>query len=126
MPAKSCRPSRRTSFQRCRAASSCDAWRSCRATHHDAARFLTITGGMKQALHTSLLTFPALGLLLLAQSCTDESRGPGATAPIETVVAATADQVLVGAGNIATCGGEDDLATATRLGAIPRTRWSSG
>jgi len=76
---------------------------------------------MKQALHTSLLTFPAIGLLLLAQSCTDDSRGPGATAPIQTVVAATAGQVLVGAGNIATCGGEDDEATARLLDAIPGT-----
>src|SRR2546421_5970289 len=80
-----------------------------------------MTGGMKQALHTSLLTFPAIGLLLLAQSCTDDSRGPGATAPIQTVVAATAGQVLVGAGNIATCGGEDDEATARLLDAIPGT-----
>src|SRR2546430_15324185 len=78
-----------------------------------------MTGGMKQALHTSLLTFPAIGLLLLAQSCTDDSRGPGATAPIQTVVAATADQVLVGAGNIATCGGEDDEAPASQPGARP-------
>src|SRR2546430_16075116 len=80
-----------------------------------------MTGGMKQALHTSLLTFPAIGLLLLAQSCTDDSRGPGATAPIQTVVAATAGQVLVGAGNIATCGGEDDEATAKLVDGIPRT-----
>src|SRR5207302_1138371 len=48
-------------------------------------------------------------------------RGPSATAPLETVAAATAGEVLVGAGNIATCGGVDDEATANLLDAIPGT-----
>ena len=80
-----------------------------------------MTGGMRQVSHTSLLTFPALGLLLLAVSCIDRGRGPSTTAPIETVVGATPDEVLVGAGNIATCGGDGDEATANLLDAIPGT-----
>src|SRR5881398_1248070 len=80
-----------------------------------------MTGGMRQVPHTSFLTFPALGLLLLAQSCTDAPRGPSATAPIETVVGATPAEVLVGAGNIATCGGDEDEATAKLLDGIPGT-----
>jgi PKD domain-containing protein/calcineurin-like phosphoesterase family protein len=59
--------------------------------------------------------------VLLAQSCTEAPRGSSATAPIETVVGATPDEVLVGAGNIATCGGDDDEATAQLLDAIPGT-----
>src|SRR5207237_8917737 len=43
------------------------------------------------------------------------------TAPLDTVAAATAGEVLVGAGNIGTCGGVDDEATANLLDAIPGT-----
>src|SRR5436853_203890 len=40
---------------------------------------------------------------------------------LEPGAAATAGEVLVGAGNIATCGGVDDEATANLLDAIPGT-----
>ena len=70
--------------------------------------------------HTLPASFAALGLVL-AQSCTDAPRGPSATAPIETVVGATPAEVLVGAGNIATCGGDEDEATAKLLDGIPGT-----
>ena len=76
---------------------------------------------MRQTPHTSLLTFPAIGLVLLTVACADGRRGPSATAPIEAVADATSPQVLVGAGNIATCGGDDDEATAQLLDGIAGT-----
>ena len=72
---------------------------------------------MRRTLSAS---FATLGLVL-AQSCTDVPRGPSATAPVETVVGATPAEVLVGAGNIATCGGDEDEATAKLLDGIPGT-----
>src|ERR1041385_4335186 len=116
MPATSCRPNRPTSCPRCRADWCCGQSPS---GARDAARFLTLAFVVKRTRVAPL--FALATVVLLVQSCTDAPRGSRATAPFETVVGATPDEVLVGAGNIATCGGDDDEATAQLLDAIPGT-----
>jgi hypothetical protein len=54
------------------------------------------------------------------------SPGPSATAASSSATPASGDPVLVGAGDIADCGLDDDSATATLIDAIPGTVFTAG
>lgn len=73
---------------------------------------------MKRLRNTLPATLTVI-TLVLAQSCTDFPDAPPTFVASE--VGALATEVLVGAGNIATCGTNNDEATASLLDAIPGT-----
>lgn len=74
---------------------------------------------MTQPRHTLIATLGVAGLLVV-QACADGSTDPHPAAP-GAVALVAGEGVLVGAGNIATCGNTRDEATADLLDNIPGT-----
>src|SRR5437763_15834010 len=73
---------------------------------------------------------PALGLaaaLLLTTCSTDtQPAAPRAAAHPDFAITLTGGEVLVGAGNVATCRNSNDAATAALLDGIPGTLFAAG